>query len=56
MNIVFVILNYNIYKETINCVESITANLDTDSFHIIIVDNASKTEAGKILADFFFID
>lgn len=53
MNIVFVILNYNIYKETINCVESITANLDTDSFHIIIVDNASKTEAGKILADFF---
>ncbi|MDY6190316.1 MAG: glycosyltransferase family 2 protein [Treponema sp.] len=49
MDIVFVILNYNIYKETIDCVESIYQNLDTKLFHIIIVDNGSSTNAYDIL-------
>lgn len=44
-NIVFVILNYNIYEETIQCVLSIREKIDTDSYHIVIVDNHSQNDA-----------
>lgn len=53
MDIVFIILNYNIYNETINCVNSIKKNLDTNVFHIIIVDNNSVNGAGNRLKDFY---
>lgn len=46
INIAFVILNYNLYDETINCVNSIHANIDTDNYIIIIVDNASPNGVG----------
>ncbi len=49
MNIVFIILNYNIVKETLDCVRSIEKNIDTDSYHILIVDNGSETQAGRVL-------
>lgn len=49
MNIVFVILNYNLYQETVECVKSICNNIDTKSFHIIIVDNSSPSGAGEKL-------
>ncbi len=39
IDIVFVILNYNIVKETLDCIDSIEHNLDTDKFQIIVVDN-----------------
>ncbi|HFI0416515.1 TPA: glycosyltransferase [Streptococcus suis] len=42
IDIVFVILNFNIVDETIECIESIEQNLDTDSFRIIVVDNGSE--------------
>ena len=42
IDIAFVILNYNIVKETIDCMESIDNNIDTDDYVIIIVDNGSK--------------
>lgn len=44
MDIVFVILNYNIVTETINCVRSIIEHIDTDYYHIIVVDNGSTAE------------
>ncbi len=53
MDIVFVILNYNLYKETIDCVESIVKYIDTKNFHIIIVDNASPSGVGKKLSDIY---
>lgn len=56
MDIVFVILNYNIYKETVDCVESIRRNLDTRLFHIIIVDNASPDGIGNALKDLYKSD
>lgn len=42
MDIVFVILNYNIVEETLKCVESIHKNIDAEEYRIVIVDNASK--------------
>lgn len=44
LDIAFVILNYNIYDETVDCVESIKAKIDTNHFCIIIVDNNSNNE------------
>ena len=34
----FVILHYNAIRETIDCVNSIMKNIDTDNYFIIIVD------------------
>lgn len=41
MNISFVILHYTAIELTKKCVKYIKENCDTDSYHIIIVDNAS---------------
>ena len=48
-DIAFVILNYNLYKETLDCVNSIIDNIDTKSFHVFIVDNASEQEISEKL-------
>ena len=53
MDIVFVILNFNLFNETVNCITSICNNLDTLSFHIIVVDNASKNGVGEKLKQFY---
>lgn len=45
----FVILHYNTIKETIECVESIEKNIDREDYAIVIVDNASPNNSGKIL-------
>lgn len=42
INIAFVILNYNIVEETIDCIDSIDKNIDTDDYVIIVVDNGSQ--------------
>lgn len=42
IDIVFVILHFKTYVDTIECVESITGKIDTNQYHIIIVDNASN--------------
>ena len=42
IDIIFVILNYNIITETVNCVKSIINNIDTEKYKIIVVDNGSK--------------
>lgn len=52
-DIVFIILNYNLYDEVINCVDSIERNIDTNDYHIIVVDNFSPNNAGKQLSSYF---
>lgn len=49
MEIVFVILNYNTYVETVECIESIENKLDTDNYKIVIVDNASRDSSAADL-------
>ena len=51
IDIVFVILNYRIYKETINCISSIVKNLDTQNYHIVVVDNYSENKSGERLRE-----
>ncbi len=53
MDIIFIVLTYNIYQETVNCVDSIKENIDTDEYHVIVVDNASPNAAGKLLEKHF---
>lgn len=53
MDIAFVILNYNIIQETLDCIHSIRHNIDTKKYSIIIVDNASPNQAGKYFQKFF---
>lgn len=48
-DISFVILHYNVIDETINCVNSIKNNIDSNNYHIVIVDNASPNKSGDIL-------
>ena len=56
VNICFIILNYNLYKETMACVQSIKKRIDTDSFRIIIVDNASPNGSGEKLKELYLND
>ncbi|MBE5881052.1 MAG: glycosyltransferase family 2 protein [Lachnospiraceae bacterium] len=51
VDIAFVILHYNAIKETIQCVESIEKNIDTDNYAVIIVDNCSPNGTGKQLSE-----
>ncbi len=47
----FVILHYNAIKETVDCVNSIMNNIDTDNYFIIIVDNKSPNCTGETLKE-----
>ena len=47
----FVILHYNAIKETVDCVNSIINNIDTDDYFIIIVDNKSPNYTGETLKE-----
>lgn len=54
LDIVFIVLNYNIYTETVNCIESIRENIDSNNWRIILVDNASKNEIkDKLLSQYY---
>lgn len=48
-DIVFIILHYEVKEETLRCIESIKNRIDTQSFHIIVVDNASPNGSGSEL-------
>jgi len=43
--LVFVILQYNSYKETIECVDSILKNTSSKQYEIIVVENGSKNNS-----------
>lgn len=47
--ITFVILHYNVINETINCINSIQNNIDTENYHIVVVDNKSPNNSGQHL-------
>lgn len=49
MNIVFVILHFNTIEETTKLIESIEDKIDTKSYRIVIVDNASPDQSGETL-------
>lgn len=49
MNISFVILHYNVIEETTACINSIKAHCDTNDYAIVIVDNGSPNNSGRIL-------
>ena len=49
----FVVLHYCAIDETYKCVDSIFNNLNTDLFHIVIVDNNSPDESGKLLKEHY---
>lgn len=52
MKIVFVILNYNTFQETTECILSIENKIDTDDYKIVIVDNKSKDDSAERIAQF----
>lgn len=52
MKIAFVILNYNTFQETKECILSIENKIDTQDYRIIIVDNQSKDDSADKVAKF----
>jgi len=55
-NIVFVILHYKTADDTIECVESIKEKIDTQLYHIVIVDNASNNGSLDVIRKAYFND
>ena len=47
----FVILHYQVIKETIACIESIIKRIDVNHYHIVVVDNGSNNNSGVELED-----
>lgn len=56
LDIVFVVLNYNVVEITIDCINSIKKNIDTAKYRIILIDNASSNQSGEKLQQFFMND
>ena len=52
MKINYIILQYNLYEKTIECVKSIKNNTNVD-YHIIIVDNCSTNNAYEKINSIF---
>lgn len=53
LDIAFVVLSFNVYKVTVNCIKSIISNIDTDNYRIIVVDNGSANNVGARLENKF---
>ncbi|TRX72001.1 glycosyltransferase family 2 protein [Carboxylicivirga sp. M1479] len=47
----FIILHYQVYKDTIECVNSIFDSIKRDDYNIVIVDNHSPNNSSLILQD-----
>ncbi|MFV0380802.1 MAG: glycosyltransferase [Breznakia sp.] len=45
----FVVLHYQVIKETIACIESIITRIDSEHYRIVVVDNGSTNHSGKTL-------
>ena len=56
MDIVFVILHYLAIKETRRSVMYIQNNIDTEKYHIVIVDNASNNGSGREIQEYYSRD
>lgn len=53
MNFSIIIINYNTFEYTKNCLDSIFKNLSDGNFEIIVVDNASPDGSGKRLREIY---
>lgn len=49
----FVILHYLVFEETKHAVDTVMDHIDTEAYHIVIVDNASHNSSGERLIDEF---
>ncbi|MCI9270333.1 MAG: glycosyltransferase family 2 protein [Dorea sp.] len=47
----FVILHFNVIKETVDCIESIKKALEGENYQIIVVDNSSPNHSGRLLKE-----
>lgn len=54
--IVFVILNYNLFNEVVECINSIKSKIDTEQYHIIVIDNCSPNGNGQNLYNHYILD
>ena len=45
----FVILHYNTFDDTVDCIDSIFKNIDYPNYHIVVVENGSKNNSGMKL-------
>lgn len=52
MKVVFIILNYNTFQETKECILSIENKIDTQDYKIVIVDNRSKDDSADQIETF----
>ena len=50
-NVFIILLNYNGYKDTIDCINSLL-NINYDEFKIVVVDNNSTDDSHRILNDY----
>ncbi|WP_333813449.1 glycosyltransferase family 2 protein [Muricomes intestini] len=56
MDIVFVILHYLAIEETKQSVKYIQNDIDTEKYHIVIVDNASNNGSGREIQEYYSRD
>ncbi len=47
----FIILHYQVYEDTIECVNSIFENIKHQDYNIVIVDNKSPNRSGELLQE-----
>lgn len=47
----FVVLHYLSLNDTIECVDSILKNIDYENYYIVVVDNGSPDNSGKVLKE-----
>lgn len=50
-NVLFVVLNFNGWKETLSCIDAVLAQT-YDNFHILLIDNGSRDQSLKKLVAF----
>lgn len=48
-----IILNYNNIDDTINCIESVVENSDTDGLKFVVVDNGSSIHVVEAVRKLF---
>lgn len=52
----FVILNYNTYNETVDCINYIKKIKNQDNIEIVVVDNNSPDDSGKKIDEYYSDD
>jgi GT2 family glycosyltransferase len=53
MKFSFVILHYQVYQETVECIQSIFDNIQYEHYSIVVVDNGSINDSGEKLEEHY---